>query len=232
MHKAESTQIPRSITFDFIRHGEPEGGTLYRGSQDDPLSEKGWQQLTSSTEVALSQGVQWQEIISSPMKRCERFAKQLSTQLSVTLSQDHNLRELAFGDLEGMTPKQAWQHYPELLTAMWKDPENNTPPNGEAFGDFCDRIEDSLETIINRQLSQTSIASPHTLLVVHGGVIRAILHRFLNIPASTTFQIEIPFASITRVVVFSHPEAEGNEKPYTLSLTFVNGIRPACSHNG
>ena len=31
---------------DLIRHGEPEGGRAFRGhSIDDPLSEKGWQQM-------------------------------------------------------------------------------------------------------------------------------------------------------------------------------------------
>ena len=32
---------------DLIRHGEPVGGRRYRGHIDDPLSERGWQQMWS-----------------------------------------------------------------------------------------------------------------------------------------------------------------------------------------
>jgi hypothetical protein len=37
------------MTLDLLRHGEPEGGRLYRGNLlDNPLSEKGWQQMQAS----------------------------------------------------------------------------------------------------------------------------------------------------------------------------------------
>ena len=32
-------------TLDLMRHGEPVGGRRYRGRTDDPLSEKGWNQM-------------------------------------------------------------------------------------------------------------------------------------------------------------------------------------------
>ncbi|MHB1590203.1 MAG: histidine phosphatase family protein [Sulfuricella sp.] len=35
----------KSTTIDLIRHGEPVGGRRYRGRTDDPLSEKGWNQM-------------------------------------------------------------------------------------------------------------------------------------------------------------------------------------------
>jgi alpha-ribazole phosphatase len=37
--------------FDVIRHGEPEGGPMYRGSKDDPLSPVGWQQMRSAITI-------------------------------------------------------------------------------------------------------------------------------------------------------------------------------------
>ena len=42
------------MTLDLLRHGEPKGGRLYRGNQDDPLTQKGWNQMLDST-----QGKQW-----------------------------------------------------------------------------------------------------------------------------------------------------------------------------
>jgi len=229
MHKQQQT--PRTVVLDFIRHGEPEGGTMYRGSQDDPLSTIGWQQLQSSTEQAIQQGSQWQEIITSPMLRCCEFAKTLHQQLDLPLSTVHNLRELCFGDLEGLTPKQAWAQHPTLLAAMWENPNAHTPPNGEPFKVFCDRVEHGITDIIQQQLSRSynhnACESPHLLLVVHGGVIRAILHRLLNIPASATFQFDVPFAAITRMVAYADtPFGTDKNGTFTVSLKTLNGILP------
>lgn len=227
MHKKQ--QAPKTVILDFIRHGEPEGGTMYRGSQDDPLSPIGWQQLQSSTDQAIRKGSQWQEIITSPMLRCYEFAETLSQQHNLPLSTAPNLRELCFGDLEGLTPKQAWAQYPTLLAAMWENPDAHTPPNGEPFKEFCDRVERNITNIIQQQLSESSVSS-HLLLVVHGGVIRAILHRLFNIPASATFQFDVPFAAITRIVAYADaPFSTGKNGSFTTSLKSLNGILPANS---
>ena len=227
MHKKQQT--PKAVILDLIRHGEPEGGTMYRGSQNDPLSTMGWQQLQSSTDQAIRQGTQWQKIITSPMLRCSKFAETLSQQNNLPLSTAHNLRELCFGDLEGLTPKQAWAQYPTLLAAMWENPNAHTPPNGEPFKEFCDRVEHNITDIIQQQLSESSV-SPHLLLVVHGGVIRAILHRLLNIPASATFQFDVPFAAITRIVAYADaPFNTDKNGTFTVSLKNLNGILPTNS---
>ena len=55
---------------DIIRHGEPVGGKRYRGQIDDPLSEKGWQQMRD----AVAGHNPWDVIISSPLARCNRGA--------------------------------------------------------------------------------------------------------------------------------------------------------------
>lgn len=35
-------------TVDLLRHGEPEGGQMFRGAVDDPLSPRGWEQMRSA----------------------------------------------------------------------------------------------------------------------------------------------------------------------------------------
>jgi len=201
------------LTLDLIRHGEPEGGPRYRGSLDDPLSEAGWQQLRQSTQTALNANTTWDGIISSPMKRCYAFADQLSETLNIPCETNADLKELCFGDLEGMTPQQAWDQYPALLTNIWKDPEAYTTPNGEPFHDFSLRVEKALKHIIETH------NKGHFLLVVHGGVIRAALNRLFSIPASTTFQIEVPYASVSRFKIVEH------DKTKNYSIEFINGFK-------
>jgi alpha-ribazole phosphatase len=59
---------------DLIRHGEPAGGRRYRGhGLDDPLTEKGWSQMWD----AVGEFSAWQQIITSPMQRCQAFAHAL-----------------------------------------------------------------------------------------------------------------------------------------------------------
>lgn len=204
------------LVLDIIRHGEPEGGVMYRGSKDDPLSETGWQQVRSAIEQAQRDGQGWDKIISSPMLRCRAFAEWLgSTQhLEVEILED--LREMHFGDLEGLKPEQAWAAHPELLKSIWRDPENNAPPNGENFREFVDRIARALFKVIHEHNNQ------RLLIVAHGGVIRASLRQFLHMNGTDTFRIDIPYANMTRFRVFKHPE-----KSPDIALGFINGYRGA-----
>lgn len=201
----------RKITLDLIRHGEPEGGVRYRGSIDDPLSQTGWQQMQHATEQAMAGGTCWQAVISSPMQRCRAFAESLAQAQGLPVQVEPELRELCFGDLEGLTPQQAWQQHPTLLQALWQDPQAITPPGGEPYGDFMQRIKASLDRIF--------VAPPgeHLLLVVHGGVIRATLSHLLGVTAQDSFRIDVPYAGITRLKVYL--EADGS---YNAALTFIN----------
>ena len=59
----------RDTWVDLLRHGEPVGGSRYRGQVDDALSEKGWQQMWQ----AVAGRGDWQQIITSPLQRCQAF---------------------------------------------------------------------------------------------------------------------------------------------------------------
>ena len=52
----------KDTIIDLIRHGQPVGGRRYRGQIDDPLSERGWEQMWS----AVRNPAPWEEIICSP----------------------------------------------------------------------------------------------------------------------------------------------------------------------
>ena len=198
---------------DMLRHGEPEGGVKYRGSLDDPLSETGWQQMTACIDQCQTLGFRWDRIIASPMKRCLAFAEKASASLDLPLTVSGSLRELCFGDLEGLKPKEAWERYPELLAAMWQDPANHPAPNGESFVDFADRIQTAITGIHKEHSGQ------RLLLVVHGGVVRATLHRLLQINPTATFRFDIPYASLTRLKVYTKPDGS-----FDSALSFINGI--------
>lgn len=206
----------KSVTLDWIRHGEPEGGVKYRGSVDDPLSELGWRQMRSSLGHALEGGTRWNTIVTSPMKRCQAFAQEVAEQLQLPMQVQPDLRELCFGELEGMTPKEAWARSPQLLADLWKAPEKHTPPGGEPFTDFTARVNASITRLL------PELEGQHVLVVAHGGVIRAMLTCCLGFAPCDTFKIEIPYAGMTRVKAYLHDDRTD------FALQFINGFRPTC----
>ena len=201
----------RKITLDLIRHGEPEGGVRYRGSIDDPLSATGWQQMQFATDQAMAAGTRWDAIVSSPMQRCLAFASKLAEAQGLPIAVQQDLRELCFGELEGLTPKDAWAQYPELLQRLWDDPEQHTPPGGELFTDFSTRVGASLGHIL------ASPPGEHILVVVHGGVIRSALSHFIHITPRDSFRVDVPYAGMTRLKIYLEDSGQ-----YNAALSFIN----------
>ena len=209
---------PTSKTvIDWMRHGEPEGGVKYRGSLDEPLSELGWRQMRSSVEQALDSGVRWDAVVCSPLQRCHAFARETATRHSLPLAVMPDLRELCFGELEGMTPKEAWARHPELLANLWQDPESHTPPGGELFTDFIARVKSGIDSLLQQYTNQ------HILVVVHGGVIRAMLTACFHFAPRDTFCVEVPYAGMTRTKAYLHADQQAD-----FALNFINGFIHAC----
>jgi len=117
--KRETNPMTTTV-IDLIRHGEPEGGQMFRGSKDDPLSNLGWQQM----KAAIADDDHWDAIVSSPMQRCRRFAQQLAEEHKIPLHIEEDLREIGFGEWEGLTAEQIQKRYGDHLNHFWQDPIN------------------------------------------------------------------------------------------------------------
>ncbi len=181
-------------TVDLIRHGEPQGGRMYRGQKDDPLSDVGWQQMREATRPCNH----WELIVSSPLQRCAKFARELAEFRGLPLQVEDQFREISFGVWEGRTPGELEKEDPEGMRAFWDDPVAHWPEGGEPF----DRFQQRIATVWEKLLAEN--AGRHTLLVAHGGVIRAILFQLLGVPPQNFFRIQIPYAAISRI------RADGN----------------------
>ncbi len=175
---------------DLIRHGEPAGGPMFRGSQDDPLSETGWQQMRG----ALSENDTWSRIITSPLMRCREFAEQLASERGIPLEQDERLREISFGAWEGMTADTILAGAPEALARFWRDPVAPPPPGGEPMAEFHARVREAWHHWCREAAGQ------RVLVVCHGGVIRMILAEVMGIPLTRSFSVlAVPYACRSRV---------------------------------
>jgi len=186
---------------DIIRHGEPEGGRRYRGhGVDDPLSEKGWQQMWQ----AVPQNPPWQHIVSSPLARCRQFAETLATKLHVPCSIEDNLKEIGFGVWEGRTPEDIETNDGDALKRFINDPLHNRPQGAEPLEPFAERVWE----VYLRQLQQHQ--GQHILLVAHAGVIRAVTSRILGMPLDAVYsKLKVEYAAIARTRQSDKPGSTG-----------------------
>lgn len=178
-------------TIDLLRHGEPVGGKRYRGHSDDPLSETGWNQM----EQVLDPNVNWDAILTSPLKRCADFANSLSVNKSLPLFVEPRLMEISFGSWEGRTADELIQSEAEQLYAFWSDPFNHPPPGGEPLTSFLERTLSAWDKI------QSEWQGKHILIVCHAGAIRMIFCHLLGFPVEQQFNIQVDYASLSRVVI-------------------------------
>lgn len=181
----------RSTTLiDLIRHGEPQGGPRFRGHQDDPLSERGWQQM----QGAVAAGEHWDQVLSSPLSRCQAFARRIAEARQIPLHTDPALKEIYFGDWEGLTAAQIEHQQPGRLSAFWHNAQDNPPPGGETLTDFYHRINGAWAHW------QNALQGQRVLLVCHGGVIRMVLSAVLGMtPAAAMAGLQVPYACRSRV---------------------------------
>lgn len=175
---------------DFIRHGEPEGGPLFRGhSIDDPLSDKGWQQMYD----AIGMHCPWSSVISSPMRRCSAFAKELSSKHNLPLHIDDNFKEIGFGEWEGKSRDDLQKERLKEYTAFYADPVNNRPNGAENLDLFIARIVKAYDDVANQH------AGEHVLVVAHAGVMRAIIAHVIGSESLGMYRIKVDNAGIARI---------------------------------
>ncbi|MEJ2618763.1 MAG: histidine phosphatase family protein [Candidatus Thiodiazotropha sp.] len=181
--------MSKITTVDLLRHGEPLGGRRYRGQIDDPLSDKGWQEMRD----AVSQQRPWQHIISSPLKRCAAFAIELSDHMDIALSYDDRLKEVGFGSWEGLSGDELRAEDPDQLKRFYHNPIKHRPQNAEPLDRFSERVSQAYEQAV------TEHAGQHILLVTHAGVIRCILAHLLDAPIGSMYRFSIATASLSRI---------------------------------
>jgi alpha-ribazole phosphatase/probable phosphoglycerate mutase len=179
-------------TVDLLRHGEPAGGVRYRGSIDDPLSETGWAQM----RAAVDDHCPWHAVVSSPLRRCAEFARELSRRHQLPLSIAPGFREISFGEWEGHTVAEVMAANPEALSRFWRDPLNHPPPNGEPLLACNRRVAAAWHGLLRHQSGR------HVLLVAHGGVIRIVLRQVLDMPLKRLWRLEVPYATFSRIRVY------------------------------
>ncbi|MDB6446693.1 MULTISPECIES: alpha-ribazole phosphatase family protein [Pseudomonas] len=182
-----------TLRLDLLRHGETELGGGLRGSLDDALTAKGWEQM----HTAVAQGGPWDRLVSSPLQRCARFAEQLGARLNVPVHLEKDLQELHFGAWEGRSAAALMDTDAEALGQFWADPYRFTPPDGEPVLAFSTRVLAAVDRL------HAAYAGQRVLLVSHGGVMRLLLARARGLPREQLLNVEVAHGALFSLRVSS-----------------------------
>ena len=128
----------------FVRHGETvwHHDNRYAGSSDVALTDLGVLQGELLGRWAATQNIE--RVISSDLERARRTASFAADALGVTVQIDPRLREVHFGEGEGLTSSEMMERFPEERAAFVAAPASHPLPGGESGADAVDRAGQAL----------------------------------------------------------------------------------------
>lgn len=177
-----------------LRHTRVADPSLCYGHHDMGLAESFEEDATATANKLLAAMGGWDalvpaRVISSPASRCRRLAAGLRPfSLLHTLEQDERLREMHFGTWEG----RPWADIPPAELDAWRsDYVTLAPPGGETLQQVQDRAA--------ALLAELTSATAATVLVSHGGLIRALVCSCLDMPLRHAFRFVIDYGSLTEL---------------------------------
>src|SRR6185312_15715231 len=183
----------RKIELILVRHGQTawNAARRFQGQTDVPLDDEGRTQARSL--AAYLHEVPIEFAIASDLSRARETAETILADRGVPLVLEPRLREMRFGDWEGLDWAQIRERYPHLPEAGWSDPRQYTPEGGEKFDDVHARVAEVLAEVRERiQPGQRA------LVVTHAGILHSVMH-VLQPSGVPPLRIRFQTASITRV---------------------------------
>ncbi|MHB0935633.1 MAG: alpha-ribazole phosphatase [Armatimonadota bacterium] len=152
-----------------VRHGETawNAGGRFQGQQDTPLSDKGCGQARSVAQALA--GRHFDAVYTSDLARAAETAACIAAPHGLTPMRDIRLREVYFGEWEGLTVAEVTERWPEVIAAWRADSLRTRPPGAETLQQMLERITAFTEEML-RQYPDGELC-----IVAHGGSLRALL---------------------------------------------------------
>jgi len=179
---------PRTIVL--VRHGETvgESSVRYHGANDVALSAHGVEQMRRVATALRHE--HFGRVLSSTLQRSTVAAQLIAPQREVESVPGFD--EINFGTWEGLTAGEIAARDPQLFRRWREDPARFTFPGGDSVLSFRQRVTASLT-------AQLPDFPARTLIVVHKGVINAIIGHLLGEPPEQRRPEPIDLGSIHRV---------------------------------
>lgn len=159
------------------------------GHIDSSISEKGKEQIDKITNYLKDFNID--KIYTTTSTRTKDTVRKLSEIKSIDITEKENLKEISFGDFEGLTFNEIKDNYPEEFQDMIKKGYEYRYPNGESLIDSYNRVCIELDNIISNCDNQT------VLICSHGGTIRNIITYLISNSYNYHWNFKIDNGSVT-----------------------------------
>lgn len=178
-----------------IRHAETEHNAQARcqGQSDPPLSVEGRRQAAALAARLAREEIH--AVYAADLHRASETAAAIAMAHGLAVHTDPRLREVAFGEWEGLTWAEIGARYPQEWAAWQADPLDVAPPGGETLIQVTTRVRSVFEAIAERHSDQC------VALVSHGGPLRALLCLALGLPPQAHWRFQVAPASVSELCV-------------------------------
>lgn len=207
-------------TLYIVRHGETEWNKIgrYQGITNVPLNENGIAQAKACGNAL--KDIHFDRILSSDLSRALVTAETIRGNRQLEIKTDERLREINFGDWEKLLFTEIEERWPGLINQMYRRPDIVKVPNGESFQEVQDRAWSAVSDFLNEYNEDETI-----LITCHGGTIRTILCKLLDISISHCWNFSQGNTAINRVFYNGMGESDHNILNLLNDTAHVDNLR-------
>ncbi|MFC1864899.1 histidine phosphatase family protein [Chloroflexota bacterium] len=179
-----------------VRHGITEFNSTRRfaGYSDVELSAAGYQQVERLRDRLASEKID--AVYSSDLRRALVTAEVISSGHEVDVITCDELREMNYGEAEGLTFDEISRLYPQVAELIRNFNLRLKFPGGEDFEGFIERTSKFLDRLEKHAPSQT------ILIVSHSGSLRVLVCNLLGIDQTHWRQIRCDNASLSIIETY------------------------------
>ncbi len=179
-----------------VRHGTTEFNTTRRfaGYSDIEMSTSGYRQVERLRDRLKDEKIDL--VYSSDLRRSLATAEIILAGRKVDIVACPELREVNYGDCEGLTFNEISRDYPELARGIADLDLQMQFPGGENFAGFIDRTCRFLDRLSQKEPSAI------ILIVSHSGPLRTLICCLLGIDQSHWRQFRVDNASLSIVETY------------------------------
>lgn len=159
------------------------------GHIDSSISEEGKEQIDKITNYLKDFDID--KIYTTTSSRTKDTVKKLSELKSIEIIEKESLKEISFGDFEGLTFDEIKDKYPKEFQGMIQKGYEYKYPNGESLIDSYNRVCIELDNIISNNDNRT------ILICSHGGTIRNIITYLISNSYKYHWNFKIDNGSVT-----------------------------------
>jgi broad specificity phosphatase PhoE len=168
-----------------VRHGRTawNADRRFQGQTDVPLDDEGLAQARAL--AAHLRDEHFHHAFSSDLSRARVTAETVCGERIGPITLMAELREMHFGEWEGLTWDEIVTRWPELDSAGEKVPMHYTAEGGEGWESLCARIDAAL-----RDITSKLRPDDRALIVCHAGALHGIVRVLRDHPAPAADRLE------------------------------------------